>query len=144
MPTTPHPYVWFAKFANTRPQPELAVMRFANSAIGNKPREYQPPASATGFELINPDTNERLSFLVVAHLKPNVDPDRPVLQIATLGMSAFPQPDWPIVYGQIDDTDPMSGLYVSINTPAGTTLMWSEGSMLPDDLTVDDVTGGHA
>lgn len=38
MPTTPHPYVWFAKFANTRPQPELAVMRFANNAIGNKPR----------------------------------------------------------------------------------------------------------
>ena len=104
---------------------------------------YEPPTLGDGFQLVDPSTNERVAFLTVAHLKPQIDPRRPVLQLAALGVSAFPQPDWPLVFGSLDRGDPLAGVYASLNTPRNVKLGWIEGALLNGgELTVDDLLGG--
>lgn len=148
-----HPIAWIARLTNTQIdadafEPQLVVSRIDLEAeneqqVEQTARFYEPPTAGDGFQLVEPATNERVAFLTVAHLKPKVDPRRPVLQLAALGVSAFAQPDWPLVFGSINPRDPMAGVWCSLNTPRTVQLGWIEGALLHGgELTVDDLLGG--
>ncbi|QAY16811.1 hypothetical protein SEA_TWONLO_66 [Gordonia phage Twonlo] len=149
-----HPIAWVARLtANVDDSSPVADVRLVVTRIdldAQTPEEvertakfYEPPTLGDGFQLVDPSTNERVAFLTVAHLKPQIDPRRPVLQLAALGVSAFPQPDWPLVFGSLDRGDPLAGVYASLNTPRNVKLGWIEGALLNGgELTVDDLLGG--
>lgn len=151
-----HPIAWIARLTNEvdpeQPDapayPRLVVSRIDLDAdtpekVERTAQFYEPPTLGDGFQLVEPATNERVAFLTVAHLKPKVDPRRPVLQLAALGVSAFAQPDWPLVFGSLDAGDPMAGVWCSLNTPRTVKLGWIEGALLNGgELTVEDLLGG--
>lgn len=151
-----HPIAWVARLtANVDDSSPVADVRLVVTRIDldtQTPEEvertaefYEPPTLGDGFQLVDPSTNERVAFLTVAHLKPQIDPRRPVLQLAALGVSAFPQPDWPLVFGSLDRDDPLAGVWVSLNTPRNVKLGWIEGALLNGgELTVDDLLGGES
>ena len=151
-----HPIAWVARLtANVDDASPVADVRLVVTRIdldAQTPEEvertakfYEPPTLGDGFQLVDPSTNERVAFLTVAHLKPQIDPRRPVLQLAALGVSAFPQPDWPLVFGSLDRGDPLAGVYASLNTPRNVKLGWIEGALLNGgELTVDDLLGGES
>ncbi|AMS03061.1 hypothetical protein SEA_LEONARD_69 [Gordonia phage Leonard] len=143
-----YPIAWSARLTNDDDgEPRLVVSRINIEADDPQQMEetaefYEPPTAGDGFQLVDTETGERIAFLTVAHLKPQVDPQRPVLMLQVIAVSAFHMPDWPIAFGSYDQNDPMAGVWVSLNTPEAVKLGWIEGALLQSgDLTVDDVLG---
>lgn len=151
-----YPIAWVARLINEPAAdgalepatPALVVSRFdleatTPEAVEETAQFYTPPTAGDGFQLVDPRTNERVAFLTVAHLKPQVDPQRPLLMLQTIAVSAFTQPDWPFVFGSYNPADPMAGVWVSLNTPRHVRLGWIEGALLHGgELTVEDILGG--
>lgn len=143
-----YPAIWSARLTNDDDgEPRLVVSKLDADAPNDQAMEetaefYTPPTAGDGFQLVDTATGERLAFLTVAHLKPQVDPQRPVLMLQVTAVSAFHMPDWPFAFGSYDQNDPMAGVWVSLNTPDSVKLGWIEGALLQSgELTVDDVLG---
>lgn len=140
---TDYPITWIARLINTDTGPQLTVMRDDPADDTTDPQWYEAPTAGDGFQLVDPRHNQRIAFLQSAQLRPEVDRNRPILQLTAVATSAFAQPDWPFMFGSYTDDDPMAGLWVMLNTPADVKLGWVEASLLrPGSLTVDDVIGG--
>ncbi|QKY78517.1 hypothetical protein SEA_ZITCH_72 [Gordonia Phage Zitch] len=145
-PPVTHDTAWVARLLNTDAGAELVIMRLdlTNPDPEQHAKFAEPPAGANSWELINPNTNERLAFMTVAHLKAQVDTQRPVLQIATIGLSAFPLPNWTIEYATFDPDDLLDGILVTVYTPADVILNWTDITTMPGTITPADVLGDRS
>lgn len=154
--TTPayEPILWVVRYAlepldprNPAGEPELAVARIPDplNSTADEHAVHEAitaPPTATGVFLAD-QSGAGVAFLTVAQLQPHVDPDRPILLMQASSVTARPARSWPMYFTNVDDTDPMIGVEVHIDTDEpGVRMAWIEGHLLGSgQITVADLIG---